>query len=96
MHMKGSIPGRCSAGRIILQQRFDQYLRSFGLTQLIILHGHVDDIRLITATNATVYEEPHAAWAADFREAIVIRSLPGDFTGLRHTPFTGLALTQIL
>ena len=97
--IKGNMPGRCDAGRI-WQQRFDTFLRGFGLTQLLtdrrvwirhtpagqlILHDHVDDTR-ITASCAAVREEFHRAWAAEFRETIVIRPLSEDFTGLRHTP----------
>ena len=97
--IKGNMPGRCDAGRI-WQQRFDTFLRGFGLKQLLtdrrvwikhtpagrlILHDHVDDTR-ITASCAAVREEFHAAWAAEFRETIVIRPLSEDFTGLRHTP----------
>jgi hypothetical protein len=51
----------------------------------LIPHDHVGDTR-ITATSDAVREEFHAAWAATFKEKIVLRPLSEDFTGLRHTP----------
>jgi len=95
----GNMPGRCDAGRI-WQSRFDEFLRGYGLTQLLtdrrvwikhspegrlILHDHVDDTR-ITATTPAVRKAFHAAWAAEFKETIALRPLSEDFTGLRHTP----------
>jgi len=98
LRVTGNMPGRCDAGRI-WQQRFDQFLRGFGLTQLLtdrrvwtrhdahgslIVHDHVDDSRL-TATTPQARTIFHEAWAAHFHESIEIRPLSEDFTGLRHT-----------
>ena len=94
----GNMPGRCDAGRI-WQLRFDQFLRGYGLTQLLtdrrvwvrhdehgtlIVHDHVDDSRL-TATTEAARVRFHEAWALEFGETIETRPLSPDFTGLRHT-----------
>ena len=98
LRVTGNMPGRCDAGRI-WQQRFDEFLRGYGLTQLLtdrrvwtrhdthgslIVHDHVDDSRL-TATTPQARLNFHTAWAQHFNEQIEIRPLAEDFTGLRHT-----------
>ena len=95
--IEGNMPGRCDAGRI-WQARFDEFLLSYGLKQLLvdrrvwtghsergalIVHDHVDDSR-ITSTTVAAREHFHAAWALEFGETIVTKALSEDFTGLRH------------
>ena len=105
--VSGNMPGRCDAGRI-WQQRFDQFLHAYGLSQLntdrrvwighsergaLIVHDHVDDSR-ITATSPLARTHFHEAWASEFGEIIESKPLSEDFTGLRHSR-TGPSTTAI-
>ena len=71
------MPGRADAGKI-WQARFNQFLTSYGLRQLItdrrvwvmqthrgilIIHDHVDDSRL-TSTSVEARSHFYLAWAA--------------------------------
>ena len=105
LRIPGNMPGRCDGGRI-WQRRFDTFLRSFGLTQLltdrrvwvktdhlgsIIVHDHVDDSRL-TSTTTAARDAFHTAWATTFNEKLEGTPLSEDFTGLRHHAIDGRTL----
>jgi hypothetical protein len=93
----GNMPGRKDAGRI-WQHRFDKFLTSWGLRQLVtdrrvwirrtpdgilILHDHVDDTRM-TWTGYTIGSLFYVAWAIEFNSPPEPEELSEDFTGLRH------------
>jgi hypothetical protein len=97
LRITGNMPGRCDAGRI-WQARFDLFLRSYGLRQLItdpriwvertvrgtlIIHDHVDDSRLTSTTDAA-RSHFYRAWAAEFNSPPEPTELSENFTGLRH------------
>jgi hypothetical protein len=97
LRITGNMPGRCDAGRI-WQARFDIFLRSYGLRQLItdpriwvdrtargtlIVHDHVDDSRLTSTTDAA-RSHFYRAWAAEFNSPPEPAELSENFTGLRH------------
>ena len=93
--ISGNMPGQKDAGRI-WQHRFDTFLTSYGLRQLVtdrrvwvlrtpagilILHDHVDDTRM-TWTGDNIGSAFYVAWAVEFNSPSSARtSQASDTTG---------------